>query len=395
MMETQIATALAGGDAEQASTALVNDLTVKLKGASPALVLVFASTAQPLGIVQRTVKAAFPGATVVGSSTAGEFTEERDAKGSVSAFALAGDFKVFSGLGVALKRDVEGAVSRALGGGPDALAGYPHRTGILMLDPLSGNGEEATLIAAGLLGPDTPLVGGAAGDDLKMAETCVGLDGEVASDAVVAAVIFSKSPFGVGVCHGHDPLSRPLKVTRAEGNVVHEVEGRPAWDVWVDATRAAATKNGRDPSRLGPEEVGAYLLTYEAGLDTGSSEMKIRAPLSKSASGALSFACGIPEGATIRITESIPSRQVASAREAARRARLHMNGGEVAGALVFDCICRNLILGHQFQSAVKAISDELGGVPLAGYETYGEIALAAGDMSGFHNTTTVVLAVPR
>jgi methyl-accepting chemotaxis protein len=39
--------------------------------------------------------------------------------------------------------------------------------------------------------------------------------------------------------------------------------------------------------------------------------------------------------------------------------------------------------------------DELGGVPIAGFETYGEIALDAGDMSGFHNTTSVVLAFPR
>jgi hypothetical protein len=394
-METRIATALAGGHTEEASNALVGELRSKLDGASPALVLLFASTTQRLDGVQRSIKAAFPGATVIGSSTAGEFTEQRDTKGSVSAFALAGDFRVFSGIGTGLKRDVEGAVQRALGGGPSELAGYPHRTGILMLDPLSGNGEEATLIAAGLLGPDTPLVGGAAGDDLKMAETRVGLDTEVASDAVVAAVIFSKAPFGVGVCHGHDSLGAPMKVTRAEGNVVHEVDGRPAWDVWVDATRAAAAKTGRDPSRLSPDEVGAYLLTYEAGLDSGAAEMKIRAPLSKSASGALSFACGIAEGAGIRITESAPQRQVESAREAARRAKSNMNGGQVAGALVFDCICRNLILGDDFQVAVRAISEELGGVPLAGYETYGEIALAAGDMSGFHNTTTVVLAVPR
>lgn len=39
--------------------------------------------------------------------------------------------------------------------------------------------------------------------------------------------------------------------------------------------------------------------------------------------------------------------------------------------------------------------EELGGAPLAGFETYGEIALDAGDMSGFHNTTSVVLAFPR
>jgi methyl-accepting chemotaxis protein len=394
-MRTLIATSLAEGSAERASEALVDDLKRKLGGATPVLVMVFASTAQRLGVIQRWLKTSFPSASVLGSSTAGEFTEERDAKASVSAFALAGDFKVFAGMGVGLKSDVEGAVGRALGESPNEVVGYPHRTGILVLDPLAGKGEEATLIAAGLLGPETPLVGGAAGDDLKMTETRVGLDDESASDAVAAAVIFSKMPLGVGVCHGHASLGPPMRVTRAEGNVVHEVDGRPAWDVWVETTRAAAARGNRDPSRLSPEEVGAYLLTYEAGLDTGADEMKIRAPLSKTATGALNFACGIPEGATIRITESVPERQVESARIAARRARERMNGGEIAGALVFDCICRNLILGQEFQRAVKGISDELGGVPLAGYETYGEIALAAGDMSGFHNTTTVVLAFPK
>jgi methyl-accepting chemotaxis protein len=71
-----------------------------------------------------------------------------------------------------------------------------------------------------------------------------------------------------------------------------------------------------------------------------------------------------------------------------------MGGASCAGAIVFDCICRNLILGSEFSSAVKGISQELGGAPLAGFETYGEIALDAGDMSGFHNTTTVVLTFP-
>jgi methyl-accepting chemotaxis protein len=54
-----------------------------------------------------------------------------------------------------------------------------------------------------------------------------------------------------------------------------------------------------------------------------------------------------------------------------------------------------LILGSDFARAVKGISEELGDVPLAGYETYGEVALDVGDMSGFHNTTSVVLAFPK
>ena len=92
--------------------------------------------------------------------------------------------------------------------------------------------------------------------------------------------------------------------------------------------------------------------------------------------------------------QSEPQRQVDSARTAAKRARQQLGKAQPAGALVFDCICRNLILGPEFRTAVQAMSEELGDVPVAGFETYGEIALDAGDMSGFHNTTTVVLAFP-
>jgi methyl-accepting chemotaxis protein len=330
---------------------------------------------------------------VIGASTAGEFTEKRELKSSVSLFALAGDYRIHAGIGLGLKADPEGALRRALEGLPSAVNGYPHRTAILLLDPLSGNGEEAALIAASLLGEDARLAGGAAGDDLKMQATFVACDDRTANDAAVLALIFSKAPLGVGVCHGHVPISDPVTITRAEGNVVHEIDGRPAWDVWQDKTRQNAARAGIDVDAMPKEAEGGYFLRYEAGLTAGDQDFKIRAPLSRSG-GSISFACGIPEGAVVRITESIPERQVDSAREAARRARAGVRG-KVAGAIVFDCICRALILGPQFLGAVRGISEELGGVPLAGFETYGEIALDAGDMSGFHNTTSVVLAFPE
>ena len=62
--------------------------------------------------------------------------------------------------------------------------------------------------------------------------------------------------------------------------------------------------------------------------------------------------------------------------------------------MIFDCICRNLILASDFEVAVKGMAKELDGAPIAGFETYGEIALNSGDMSGFHNTTTVALVFP-
>ena len=151
---------------------------------------------------------------------------------------------------------------------------------------------------------------------------------------------------------------------------------------------------GFDPAQLPAGEVGGFLLRFEAGLSQGEA-FKVRAPLFRVGEHSIGFACGIPEGTVIRITESEPHRQIDSAREAARRAREQVGGVPLAGAVVFDCICRNLILKDQFQTAIAGIHSELGQVPLAGFETYGEIALNVGDLSGFHNTTTVVLAFPK
>ncbi|MEC7523814.1 MAG: FIST N-terminal domain-containing protein [Myxococcota bacterium] len=391
-MTTRLVTAHAQGDAAQAAATLVDSLRSQLDGASPALVMFFASTDQPVEALAPALTEAFADAAVLGSSTAGEFTERGDAKRSVVAVAVAGDFVVHGGLGTALAASADEAVKAAVEGIPATVEGYPHRTGLLLLDPLAGNGEEATLITAAYLGDDIRLAGGAAGDDLAMKRTVVSYGARAEDDAIVAAVVFSKAPLGVGVCHGHRPISEPLEVTRAEGGVVHEVEGRPAWEIWAEHTREAAAAVGLDPDTLGEDEVGGFLLRYEAGLASGD-EYKIRAPLSRNPDGSLGMACGIPQGARIRITESVPERQIESARTAAKRARAQL-GTDAAGAIVFDCICRNLILSERFEQAVAGISEELGGVPLAGFETYGEIALDAGDLSGFHNTTTVVLAFP-
>ncbi len=69
-------------------------------------------------------------------------------------------------------------------------------------------------------------------------------------------------------------------------------------------------------------------------------------------------------------------------------------GAEVAGAVVFDCSCRGLILGDEFSSAVSAMRAEMPGIPFIGFETYGEICMNANEFSGFHNTTSVVMLIP-
>lgn len=392
MTDTVVVSAMGRGRSAGAIETILATFDSGLGGREPALVMVFPSTKQVLSELCSALVARYPKAAVLGASTAGEFTEIGDESGAVAAVAIAGDFQVAAGMGSGVKASAEAAVSEAVGGLPLQLAGYPHRTALMLIDPLSGHCEEAALIAGAILGEGVRMAGGAAGDDLAMAKTQVALGERAASDSLVLAMIFSKSALGVGVSHGHRAISKQLRITRANGATVEEIDGRPAWDVWLENTREIAAKSGIDVDNLEGSAVGGYLLRYEASLDVGQ-EIKVRAPLKRLDNGAIGFACEIPEGAMIRITESEPKSQLTSAREAARLARAQL-ASPAAGAVVFDCICRKLILGDAFAEATRSMSDELGGVPIAGFETYGEIALDVGDMSGFHNTTSVVLAFP-
>lgn len=81
--------------------------------------------------------------------------------------------------------------------------------------------------------------------------------------------------------------------------------------------------------------------------------------------------------------------QIVPARDTAAAA-IQDAPGDVAGAFIHDCACRSIVLGDDFDEAVNVIDEELG-VPFSGFETYGELCMERGQMSGYHNTTSVVL----
>ncbi len=381
---------LAHGTAAEAAASLVREARAAFGDQGPRLLFVFASTAQPLTELAAIIGPALSDTLILSASTAGEFTERGDRKGAVTAIAFDGDFVCSGDVGRGLAADVEGAIDRALSSQALRVPGYAHQTAVLLLDPLAGHAEEAALLLAMKLGDQARIAGGAAGDDLAMKRTFVGCNSVVASDAAVVALLHTRQPLGIGVRHGHRAYSDAFVITDADGSLVKTIDSKPAWPFWREAVRPAAAAAGFDVDAITPEQAGPLLLRFEGALDAGR-EIKVRAPLSIEGD-AIRFACEIPVGSRVRITESSADGQVVSAVDAARTARAQLGDDAVAGAVVFDCICRNLILAERFGDAVRGMSEALGGAKLAGFETYGEIALIEGDLSGFHNTTSVVLA---
>ncbi len=336
------------------------DWVVRLRqglGANPnrdeaRLLIAFASPQIPLDEVAEVCRTAHPEAVLFGCSSAGEFTEDGETKGSLSILVLSGDMVVSSGLGKGLKADPEACVTQACSELHSALDTQLHHTALMVADGLAFVGEEAALLAAMCLGPQVTVGGASAADDLMLRETRVLVDGETSNDAVGIVLISSSTAVSLGVAHGHTPLGRSGLVTASQGNVVHEIDGQPAWEAYFEATQDRASQQGLTDSDLDdPTAFVKYMASFEAGLkiDTG---YKVRAALSRNPDQSLNFVCQMPEGTRLEYMGSSAQHQISSASRAAEMARQGLQGAPAAGVLVFECACRKVILGDRFNEAV-------------------------------------------
>jgi len=265
--------------------------------------------------------------------------------------------------------------------------GYGMATTVALVDGLSGEGERLVERLHGELSPSGEIVGGAAGDGGKFERTLVGAGARTTAAGAALLHVFSSRRWGVGVDHGLRPATRVMRVTRASGNVVYEIDGRPAFDIYRDYADA----KGVD---LRPENAGTFFINNELGLMFFNELRKARAPLS-SKDGALTCAAEVPQGAGVCILDGSRDELLAAAARAAREASERLGRNRPAGVLLFDCICRGTILGDDFGREIEAVRSIFPGVPLAGFLTYGEIARYSGRLDGWHNTTAVVTAIPE
>lgn len=107
------------------------------------------------------------------------------------------------------------------------------------------------------------------------------------------------------------------------------------------------------------------------------------------------MAAEVPQGALVTIVQSGVQPLLKAASDAAKEAKDNLRGSKAAGVIVFDCICRQIILGDSYIKEAQTISEILDNNPTIGFSTYGEIAKTAGKLNGFHNGTVVVCALPE
>lgn len=354
---------------------------------SARLVVVFSSLRRDLDELLESVNEVTGGVPLIGCSTAGEIALLGPADESVVVFALGGDgFDVTTTVARGISGRIRSAGAEIAATIP--VTNRPHQALLVLSDALAGNQEDLVRGVYSVVGASIPLVGGCAGDDLMMEATAQFFGSEVLSDAIVAAVISSDGPIGIGVRHGWRPVGAPMLVTRSNGERILELDGRPALDVYLERLNApsSAATDGASFTR--------FALHHPLGLSRRRGEAHARF-IGEADFDARALVCmaAISEGSSVWLMEGDKASVLGATRAACTDAVGALSGAAPVGVLAFDCIARRGVLGEDgIVDEIRALREAVGDAPVAGFYTYGEIARTNG-VSGFHNETLVVLAL--
>src|SRR5215213_4814278 len=95
-----------------------------------------------------------------------------------------------------------------------------------------------------------PLWGGGAGNNFNLEEpTYQYCDDEVVSNGVAYALLSGEAQASWAISHGMVPIGGERKVTRSQGNVIYEIDGKPATEVLNEYLPEGALADERDWSR--------------------------------------------------------------------------------------------------------------------------------------------------
>ncbi len=379
-------------DSAAAGSAAARSALAGLTGAPPSVALVFASSDHDHERLLTAIGQVVPGVPLVGCSGEGVIAgdDSTETLAAVAVMLIATDRIRFASFLV----DDYGSDPAGAGVRLAALvnaAGADARCLCVMPDGLVGNCTALLESLRTHLAMPLPIVGGAAADAMTFERTFQYGEGRVASGAVSALLILGPVDVEVAVSHGCTPLGSECEVTKSDNGWIHEIDGRPAWNLFKEYL--ADDSDDLNAEGIVHLCIGEHLRAEVDGHDP----YVIRTPLQlDKATGALFFpGGGLTEGGTIQLTRRDPDKIRASAHECATRVR-DSHAGRVPDLLLqFDCAGRGRILwgGCAAAEIVAPLRRVLGrAVPWIGFHTYGEIA-PIGDRPYYHNYTVVLCAL--
>ncbi len=337
--------------------------------------------------------AAFPLAQHAGCSTAGEIAGRHVHDASVSVAIVRFEHVRLHAASATLdEAHSSNAVGRQLAA---QLPADGLRAVIVLSDGMHANGTALLDGLVPMLPAGVPVFGGLAGDGSRFERTWVFERREAHERAAHAALgprrvraiglYGERLAFGIGCDGGWSDFGPERCVTRSEGNVLFELDHRPALDLYKEYL-----------GELASGLPGSALLFPLSVRRHAGGQVLVRTVLSvDEAARSMTFAGDVPQGASARLMRANNEALIRSAERAGAQAVAALAGTAAQLLLSISCVGRRLVLGERSDEEVEAVFDSAGAAAVhVGFYSYGEIApMMAGGCSELHNQTMTIAAI--
>ena len=263
----------------------------------------------------------------------------------------------------------------------------PALRGILVLsDGLGVNGSDLIRGLNSVLPTHVIVTGGLAGDGDRFKRTWVVKDGLPVSGYVTAVGFYGSA---VRLTHGSkggwDLFGPERLITRSQGNVLYELNRKPALHLYKDYL-------GQLASGL-PGTALHFPLAIRHTQQDAKRLVRTILAIDETAQS-LTFAGDMPEGAYAQFMRANFDRLIQGASDAATLATAPGTESSPTLSIAISCVGRRIVLGERTEEEVEAVFDVLPkGTAQIGFYSYGEISPYATGHCDLHNQTMTLTTI--
>jgi hypothetical protein len=241
-----------------------------------------------------------------------------------------------------------------------------------------------------------PMWGGGASNTITLAveaPTYQYCDDEVVSDGVSYALLSGKAQASWAMSHSVIPIGGERKVTRGQGNVIYEIDGKPAVEVLKEYLPEGTLVEDRDWMRYAV----SLALCFRAPSYMKDEEFVVRGvPYVRMADGSIIVqGTEVQEGTSVWFSSRDKEKLAAGLDRMAAHIEDQLGGEKPKIILQFECGTRGkmMLRDQEKLQFLRQFRQSVGAdVPWAGYYTWGEIGPVE-EHNLRHLYTSVVLAL--
>ncbi|PKP46888.1 MAG: hypothetical protein CVT94_13220 [Bacteroidetes bacterium HGW-Bacteroidetes-11] len=309
------------------------------------------------------VKESYPAAQIVGCSTSGEIFQEEVFNNNIICTAVWFEHTI-----IEIAKESIGSMGDSFNVGK-RLATKLEKDNLVhvmvLSEGLNINGSELTKGINDQLNNRISVTGGLAGDQGLFSETVIVHNQRGKKNLVIAIGFYGERlKVGYGSMGGWDSFGVDREVTKSNANVLYELDGQPALELYKRYLGAHAAY------------LPASALLFPLSLRLQDSNISlVRTVLSvNEKDGSMVFAGDIPQGEYVRLMKANFDRLVDGANGAAEMSKISLQDSGADLAILISCVGRKLVLKQRVEEELEAIREVIGeGVTTTGFYSYGEI----------------------